>query len=215
MSSAAALKQISKLSKQGANRQCVECNSPSLYLVTKYGHVFVCIRCAGIHRCFMSGMYVKGLTTANFSQVDVDALREGGNAKSRRLYMAKHNGTCPSHSSTAEEMKSFVKNKYLKKQWYSESSVKAAQLTRSVNTNKPTKKGEEVDFFASFGLPSAPSPRVSPESHKLPVSTRAIEPDFSLMDELNPVPAQSSADASKCGNTWDLDDWFNTPISTR
>lgn len=106
------LQQVKQLQCEASNRRCADCNSSSLYVVTKY-NIFVCIRCAGIHRCFMSGMYVKGLTTANFSQMEVDKLRMKGNEKSNAELLANFKGTYPTSATSSEEMKEFINRKYV------------------------------------------------------------------------------------------------------
>lgn len=111
--------QVKRFRNQAENRKCAECKDMSSYVVSKYD-IFVCHRCAGIHRCFISGMYVKGLTTANFSEKEVKKLLEGGNAVSQAQFMSLYSsvdGPQPNRETSAEVMKNFVEMKYIKQQW--------------------------------------------------------------------------------------------------
>lgn len=147
------LEDIRCLKLQPGNKKCAECKSPSLYVVAKYGYIFVCHNCAGIHRCFISGRYVKGLTTANFSLDDVRAMKEGGNVVSSRYWMHAFKGSLPDPTSSMSELKKFVEMKYIKRAWIaseeenytintttSSTASSSSKILSNVATSTPTEK---------------------------------------------------------------------------
>jgi uncharacterized protein YuzB (UPF0349 family) len=150
------LKVIKYLKTQGENRRCAECNAPSLYVVTKYGCIYVCHNCAGVHRIFVSGRYVKGLTTANFSAADVEAVRKGGNAVSKRYWMAKHprNAFVPTPNASMDDLKRFIDMKYIQKTWVAgtEENYEGQTQQQTKKAVTPTKSTEQDDFFSGWDI---------------------------------------------------------------
>mmetsp|Transcript_15500 Transcript_15500/g.30453 ORF Transcript_15500/g.30453 Transcript_15500/m.30453 type:complete len:290 (-) Transcript_15500:132-1001(-) len=133
------LKAVKALKNQGTNKQCVECGAPSLYVVTLYGHIFVCHNCAGIHRIHVSGRFVKGLTTANFSEADVKGVQHGGNDANKRFWLANYSSSSlplPTRHSTLGELKAFVAMKYITKAWC-EDGPENYSLTSKICTTPP------------------------------------------------------------------------------
>jgi hypothetical protein len=78
-------KQLENLRKQGNNKECFDCGEKVIkyiifkgttYVVIKFG-IFVCSKCAGIHRELNNA--VKGIGVSNFSESDLTKLSQMGN----------------------------------------------------------------------------------------------------------------------------------------
>lgn len=112
-------KAVEALRKIGGNKQCFDCSEKGVtYVVPKIG-IFVCSRCAGIHR-EISHM-VKGLGVSNFSETEINFIKEMGNDNCQNIWMGKFNPSKHTLPKTNDDnsVKDFLKLKYIDKKFYS------------------------------------------------------------------------------------------------
>ena len=86
---------------------------------------FVCTKCSGIHREFQ--FKIKGISMSIFTQEEVSALEAGGNSLVNATYLARYqNGrdvAIPTTSTDNVKLREFIKQKYLDKKWFGDSST--------------------------------------------------------------------------------------------
>jgi len=125
--------------KEPANRRCADCGSYSAtWCSTGFG-VFVCIRCSGVHRSLGSHVtLVKSATMDNWNFKLVEKFKAHGgnkavNAKYEALISVFQKLDESSHADSYKVV-SFIRNKYIKKEWYKEGP-------RPKKLRKPRPKG--------------------------------------------------------------------------
>ncbi|GMK56590.1 hypothetical protein CspeluHIS016_0304300 [Cutaneotrichosporon spelunceum] len=74
-------KELLQLMATGANKLCVDCNSPSpQWASVSYG-TFICLECSGVHRGFgVHISFVRSITMDKWSEEQLKKMRNGGNA---------------------------------------------------------------------------------------------------------------------------------------
>ncbi|BEI90473.1 uncharacterized protein CcaverHIS019_0305430 [Cutaneotrichosporon cavernicola] len=74
-------KELLQLMSTGANKLCVDCNSPSpQWASVSYG-TFICLECSGVHRGFgVHISFVRSITMDKWSEEQLKKMRNGGNA---------------------------------------------------------------------------------------------------------------------------------------
>lgn len=176
--------QVKKQLKANGNQRCADCSDNSLYVITKFdsGAFFVCHRCAGLHRSFMSGRYVKGLTTANFDALDLALLVKHGNNPARGLWLADFEGELPTKHTPSDQVREVLVDKYIKQKW-----------KRSVGRSKKTRINTAPSDAATSPVSLGPRNQDHADFHGFGVTQRvAVSRDKELEDFLSgaePAPA--------------------------
>lgn len=110
--------ELAELRKIPSNKKCFDCvQAGTTYAVPELG-IFLCSICGGIHREF--NHRVKGLSTCNFTEVEVSKLKSLGNEKASLIWMANHNpqlNPIP-EIKDSNRLKEFLRLKYLEKRFY-------------------------------------------------------------------------------------------------
>lgn len=99
------------------NKFCADCESKGPRWASWNLGVFVCIRCAGIHRNL--GVHISKVKSVNLDQwteEQVQCVQEMGNAKARRLYEA-FLPECFQRPETDQSAEIFIRDKYEKKKY--------------------------------------------------------------------------------------------------
>ena len=110
--------ELQELRKIASNKRCFDCNQAgTTYAVPELG-IFLCSICGGIHREF--NHRVKGLSTCNFTEIEVSKLKSMGNEKAALTWMARHDprGFPVPDLKDSNKLKDFLKLKYLDKRFY-------------------------------------------------------------------------------------------------
>lgn len=109
--------ELRKLTKIDGNKTCANCPEKMPGYAEMTHCIFVCTKCAGIHRDFQ--FKVKGISMSTFTEEDVVNLKNVGNILHNAVYMAKHRSdqTLPNGSDIAK-LKEFIKMKYVDRKWY-------------------------------------------------------------------------------------------------
>ncbi|KAL0961824.1 hypothetical protein UPYG_G00332170 [Umbra pygmaea] len=107
---------ISLLSRE-ENKFCADCESKGPRWASWNLGVFICIRCAGIHRNL--GVHISRVKSVNldqWTQEQLQCVQEMGNAKARRLYEA-FLPKCFTRPETDQSAEIFIRDKYEKKKY--------------------------------------------------------------------------------------------------
>ncbi|XP_059586909.1 stromal membrane-associated protein 1 isoform X4 [Alligator mississippiensis] len=138
---------LAQLLREDDNKYCADCEAKGPRWASWNTGVFICIRCAGIHRNL--GVHISRVKSVNLDQwtpEQIQCMQEMGNTKARILYEANlpENFRRPQ---TDQAVEFFIRDKYEKKKYYDKNAI---------NTFNPQKKEEQ---------PSEPkaSPKKTPE----------------------------------------------------
>lgn len=99
------------------NKYCADCESKGPRWASWNLGIFICIRCAGIHRNL--GVHISKVKSVNldqWTQEQVQCVQEMGNAKAKRLYEA-FLPECFQRPETDQSAEIFIRDKYEKKKY--------------------------------------------------------------------------------------------------
>nr|XP_060608826.1 stromal membrane-associated protein 1 isoform X1 [Anolis sagrei ordinatus] len=127
---------LAKLLREEDNKYCADCEAKGPRWASWNTGVFICIRCAGIHRNL--GVHISRVKSVNLDQwtpEQIQCMQEMGNTKARLLYEANlpENFRRPQ---TDQAVEFFIRDKYEKKKYYDKNAVQAT-------TKEKEKKKEE------------------------------------------------------------------------
>ncbi|XP_036430168.1 stromal membrane-associated protein 1 isoform X2 [Colossoma macropomum] len=163
---------LSKMLREEDNKYCADCEAKGPRWASWNLGVFICIRCAGIHRNL--GVHISRVKSVNLDQwtpEQIQSVQSMGNTKARQLYEA-HLPDNFRRPQTDQAVEFFIRDKYEKKKYYDKNAVndsvkerekKKEEKKREKETdkgNKPTsfdKKREDIQ------IDSRASPKKSAE----------------------------------------------------
>uniref|UniRef100_A0A8C7W1I0 Arf-GAP domain-containing protein n=1 Tax=Oncorhynchus mykiss TaxID=8022 RepID=A0A8C7W1I0_ONCMY len=135
---------LSKMLREDDNKYCADCEAKGPRWASWNLGVFICIRCAGIHRNL--GVHISRVKSVNLDQwtaAQIQSIVDMGNSKSRQLYEANlpDNYRRPQ---TDQAVEFFIRDKYEKKKYYSKNvtnghSPKDKESKREKETDRGTK----------------------------------------------------------------------------
>nr|XP_033812574.1 stromal membrane-associated protein 2 [Geotrypetes seraphini] len=120
---------LSSLLRRDDNKHCADCRAKGPRWASWNIGVFVCIRCAGIHRNL--GVHISRVKSVNLDQwteEQIQCMQEMGNAKANRLYEAYLPENFR-HPQTDQAVELFIRDKYEKKK-YMDRSLDIAALRK-------------------------------------------------------------------------------------
>ncbi|XP_078069433.1 stromal membrane-associated protein 1 isoform X4 [Mustelus asterias] len=129
---------LSKLLREEDNKYCADCEAKGPRWASWNLGVFICIRCAGIHRNL--GVHISRVKSVNLDQwtpEQIQCMQDMGNTKARHLYEAN----LPEHfrrPQTDQAVEFFIRDKYEKKK-YVDKNVNSG-ITREKDKRKDEKK---------------------------------------------------------------------------
>lgn len=128
---------LAKLLREEDNKYCADCEAKGPRWASWNTGVFICIRCAGIHRNL--GVHISRVKSVNLDQwtpEQIQCMQEMGNTKARLLYEANlpENFRRPQ---TDQAVEFFIRDKYEKKKYYDKNAANA------FNKEKEKKKEEK------------------------------------------------------------------------
>uniref|UniRef100_A0A096LQ46 Stromal membrane-associated protein 2-like n=1 Tax=Poecilia formosa TaxID=48698 RepID=A0A096LQ46_POEFO len=124
------------------NKYCADCESKGPRWASWNLGIFVCIRCAGIHRNL--GVHISKVKSVNldqWTQEQVQCVQEMGNAKAKRLYEA-FLPECFQRPETDQAAEIFIRDKYEKKKYMDK--VIDIQMLRVSQTRKKEKSCDNI-----------------------------------------------------------------------
>ncbi|XP_060091579.1 stromal membrane-associated protein 1 isoform X1 [Heteronotia binoei] len=122
---------LAKLLREEDNKYCADCEAKGPRWASWNTGVFICIRCAGIHRNL--GVHISRVKSVNLDQwtpEQIQCMQEMGNTKARLLYEANlpENFRRPQ---TDQAVEFFIRDKYEKKKYYDKNAVNISSMSSS------------------------------------------------------------------------------------
>ncbi|XP_056154805.1 stromal membrane-associated protein 2 [Lampris incognitus] len=200
------------------NKFCADCESKGPRWASWNLGIFICIRCAGIHRNL--GVHISKVKSVNldqWTQEQIQCVQEMGNAKAKRLYEA-FLPECFQRPETDQSAEIFIRDKYDKKK-YMDKVIDIQMLRKEKSCDNipkepvvfekmklkkevsPKTQSQSVTDLLGLDAP-APSPAVSngggcPPEEKLGPSLANPALAHSALDLFTSLPASSSASSTK------------------
>ncbi|KAL0484675.1 membrane-associated protein [Acrasis kona] len=137
---------LQELLKSPDNKECADCNAKGPSWASINHGVFLCIRCAGIHRSLGTHISkVRSVTLDVWTDEQVNNMR-AGNRVANEMYEAKLRQPKPTESAPASMIDQFCRAKYERMLWKGDTATKqpvpASSITietRAPTTPPPTK----------------------------------------------------------------------------
>ncbi|XP_027058402.1 stromal membrane-associated protein 1-like isoform X3 [Pocillopora damicornis] len=210
---------LSELLKEEENRYCADCGAKGPRWASWNLGVFLCIRCAGIHRNL--GVHISRVKSVNldsWTPEQMDSIQQWGNKRAAEFWECylPSDFRRPQTDSTVE---AFIRSKYERKQYLKKdglpptrSTSNSAKETKSSDKRKRREKKEEgisitpLKIEAEKKVAPAVSSVAQPRPHSHPPPVKAPEPakpaalvDLLSLDTPAPAPAGAPAPVSSAG----------------
>ncbi|XP_073729396.1 stromal membrane-associated protein 1 isoform X1 [Misgurnus anguillicaudatus] len=117
---------LSKMLREDDNKYCADCEAKGPRWASWNLGVFICIRCAGIHRNL--GVHISRVKSVNLDQwtpEQIQSVENMGNTKARQLYEA-HLPENFRRPQTDQAVEFFIRDKYERKKYYDKNAVNGA-----------------------------------------------------------------------------------------
>jgi len=132
---------LSALLREEENKYCVDCDAKGPRWASWNLGVFLCIRCAGIHRNL--GVHISRVKSVNLDQwttEQIASMQAMGNAKGREIYERNLSENFR-RSQTDSAMEQFIRSKYEQKKWIAKDwTPESAPTLKEDETVKEKKK---------------------------------------------------------------------------
>uniref|UniRef100_A0A8B9R7J0 Small ArfGAP 1 n=1 Tax=Astyanax mexicanus TaxID=7994 RepID=A0A8B9R7J0_ASTMX len=167
---------LSKMLREEDNKYCADCEAKGPRWASWNLGVFICIRCAGIHRNL--GVHISRVKSVNLDQwtpEQIQSVQSMGNTKARQLYEA-HLPDNFRRPQTDQAVEFFIRDKYEKKKYYDKNAVNDSFVKSwldylgSLNLN--------LNFLFSF-FPSQKREDLQIDSRASP--KKSVEPAIDLL----------------------------------
>uniref|UniRef100_A0A7N6B443 Arf-GAP domain-containing protein n=1 Tax=Anabas testudineus TaxID=64144 RepID=A0A7N6B443_ANATE len=143
---------LSKLLREEDNKYCADCEAKGPRWASWNLGVFMCIRCAGIHRNL--GVHISRVKSVNLDQwtpEQIQSMVDMGNTRARQLYEA-HLPENFRRPQTDQAVEVFIRDKYERKKYYDKETLTTAPVSITLFWEREKKKEErkkekEVDKF--------------------------------------------------------------------
>ncbi|XP_026992072.1 stromal membrane-associated protein 1 isoform X6 [Tachysurus fulvidraco] len=166
---------LSKMLREDDNKYCADCEAKGPRWASWNLGVFICIRCAGIHRNL--GVHISRVKSVNLDQwtpEQIQSVQSMGNTKARQLYEA-HLPDNFRRPQTDQAVEFFIRDKYEKKKYYDKNpatdsfvSTEREKKKEEKKKEKETDKGNKPTVFdkkrEDIQIDSRASPKKSPEN---------------------------------------------------
>ncbi|XP_076001944.1 stromal membrane-associated protein 1-like isoform X2 [Genypterus blacodes] len=192
---------LSKMLREEDNKYCADCEAKGPRWASWNLGVFICIRCAGIHRNL--GVHISRVKSVNLDQwtsEQIQSIQDMGNTRARQLYEANlpESFRRPQTDQPKRAVEYFIRDKYEKKKYYSKSVTNGG----SPKDVKKDKEAERVSKVSSYtkSEESRPVPKISP--------AKISEPSVNLLGLDTPAAASAnngSTSTTQNNNSNDLD----------
>uniref|UniRef100_A0A4W5JR90 Small ArfGAP 1 n=1 Tax=Hucho hucho TaxID=62062 RepID=A0A4W5JR90_9TELE len=159
---------LSKMLREDDNKHCADCEAKGPRWASWNLGVFMCIRCAGIHRNL--GVHISRVKSVNldqWTQEQIQSMVDMGNNKAKQLYEA-HLPDTFRRPQTDQAVEFFIRDKYERKKYYDQNGLKTASKERE--KKKREKDPEKVNRPSSsekkkveLQTDSRASPKRTPE----------------------------------------------------
>uniref|UniRef100_A0A8C2A564 Small ArfGAP 1 n=1 Tax=Cyprinus carpio TaxID=7962 RepID=A0A8C2A564_CYPCA len=151
---------LSKMLREDDNKYCADCEAKGPRWASWNLGVFICIRCAGIHRNL--GVHISRVKSVNLDQWTPDqiqSVQSMGNTKARQLYEA-HLPENFRRPQTDQAVEFFIRDKYERKKYYDKNAVNGTIKREDNQTDSrisPKKSAEPAIDLLGLDAPTASS----------------------------------------------------------
>ncbi|XP_049456349.1 stromal membrane-associated protein 1 isoform X1 [Epinephelus fuscoguttatus] len=136
---------LSKLLREEDNKYCADCEAKGPRWASWNLGVFMCIRCAGIHRNL--GVHISRVKSVNLDQwtpEQIQSMVDMGNTRARQLYEA-HLPESFRRPQTDQAVEVFIRDKYERKKYYNKEALAAAPPKSSEAAPPSTSPSSQAD----------------------------------------------------------------------
>ncbi|XP_032383382.1 stromal membrane-associated protein 1 isoform X2 [Etheostoma spectabile] len=156
---------LSKLLREEHNKFCADCEAKGPRWASWNLGVFMCIRCAGIHRNL--GVHISRVKSVNLDQwtsEQIQSMVDMGNSRAKQLYEAylPENFRRPQ---TDQAVEVFIRDKYERKKYCNKEALTAAPKEREKNKEE---KKKDVNKVEKHNNAKQPECRASPKGSTEP-----------------------------------------------
>ncbi|XP_063083084.1 stromal membrane-associated protein 1 isoform X7 [Cavia porcellus] len=184
---------LSKLLREEDNKYCADCEAKGPRWASWNIGVFICIRCAGIHRNL--GVHISRVKSVNLDQwtpEQIQCMQDMGNTKARLLYEANlpENFRRPQ---TDQAVEFFIRDKYEKKKYYDKNAIAITNLQKKEEQQLEPKKSTSPKKAAepTVDLLGLDGPAEAPVTNGSTATVPALNDDLDIFGPMisNPLPA--------------------------
>ncbi|XP_059422175.1 stromal membrane-associated protein 1 isoform X5 [Carassius carassius] len=184
---------LSKMLREDDNKYCADCEAKGPRWASWNLGVFICIRCAGIHRNL--GVHISRVKSVNLDQwtpEQILSVQSMGNTKARQLYEA-HLPENFRRPQTDQAVEFFIRDKYERKKYYDKNAVNGAIKREDNQTDSrisPKKSAEPAIDLLGLDAPTASSASSGAGTS----SAAPISDDLDIFGPMvsNPLPSNTN-----------------------
>ncbi|XP_077468627.1 stromal membrane-associated protein 1-like [Stigmatopora argus] len=195
---------LSKLLREDENKHCADCDAKGPRWASWNLGVFMCIRCAGIHRNL--GVHISRVKSVNldqWTQEQMQSMMDMGNGRAKQVYEA-HLPENFSRPQTDQAVEVFIRDKYERKKYHDKEALDTILKEREKKKEKDFEKSEQHNMECE----SRASPKKSqdtavdllsldgPDNHGKG-SKKSDELDIFGPMVSNPLPSSNTAQQAK------------------
>ncbi|XP_065815277.1 stromal membrane-associated protein 1 isoform X8 [Labrus bergylta] len=183
---------LSKLLREDDNKYCADCEAKGPRWASWNLGVFMCIRCAGIHRNL--GVHISRVKSVNLDQwtpEQIQSMVDMGNGRARQLYEA-HLPEGVKRPQTDQAVEVFIRDKYERKKYYDKEAMATAPMESKANTKESTEPAVDL-----LGL-DAPEGDGKGSGGAAPIND---ELDIFGPMVSNPLPSSNNTQQAQCGSS--------------
>ncbi|XP_067242455.1 stromal membrane-associated protein 1 isoform X9 [Chanodichthys erythropterus] len=184
---------LSKMLREDDNKYCADCEAKGPRWASWNLGVFICIRCAGIHRNL--GVHISRVKSVNLDQwtpEQIQSVQSMGNTKARQLYEA-HLPENFRRPQTDQAVEFFIRDKYERKKYYDKNAVNGAIKREDNQTDSRLSPKQSAE--PAIDLLGLDAPTASSSSSGAGTSSAApISDDLDIFGPMvsNPLPSNTN-----------------------
>lgn len=213
---------LSGLLKEDDNKYCADCDAKGPRWASWNLGLFICIRCAGIHRNL--GVHISRVKSVNLDQwtaEQIASMQSIGNAKSRSVYESNIPETFR-RSQNDSAMEQFIRSKYEQKKWiakeWTQPKITISSELKEDDSSSAKRKSKSTGInldssFTSMKLDAGSSkPKKSPSkplSSPTPPPPSVVKKNEPSLLDLEPNDVFSSSNGTFQGQSDNQLDLFN------
>ncbi|XP_029950468.1 stromal membrane-associated protein 1-like [Salarias fasciatus] len=186
---------LSKMLREEDNKYCADCEAKGPRWASWNLGVFICIRCAGIHRNL--GVHISRVKSVNLDQwtsEQIQSIQDMGNTRARQLYEANLPDSFR-RPQTDQAVEFFIRDKYEKKKYYNK-NVTNGSSPKDSKKEREADRGSKVSSYTK-SEESKPVPKISP--------VKTSEPSVNLLGLDAPAAASANNGSTSTSQNNDLD----------
>ncbi|CAN9509934.1 unnamed protein product [Ophioblennius macclurei] len=186
---------LSRMLREDDNKYCADCEAKGPRWASWNLGVFICIRCAGIHRNL--GVHISRVKSVNLDQwtsEQIQSIQDMGNTRARQLYEANLPDSFR-RPQTDQAVEFFIRDKYEKKKYYNKNVTNGSSPKDSKKEREADRGSKSSSYTKSEE--SKPVPKISP--------AKTSEPSVNLLGLDAPAAASANNGSTSTSQNNDLD----------